>query len=151
MNNMFLSASRSKPDASGPSRTDGSACGQQANFLSEVSLPVGAALVLAPFTLQRHQRRFEETFWLVRGVSLERRYEHWEAQRQRLDAAVFALIWLCSVGAAVLNHTLIEASGRPPRIALRVCLTAIFSGVILCLAHGVAHFGKCRDVSQGHL
>lgn len=51
----------------------------------------------------KHQARLEETFWLVRGVSMERRYETWEARRHRRDAAVFFVIWLCSVTATALD------------------------------------------------
>lgn len=55
-------------------------CRRRGVFVSEVALPIGAALALLPFCSGRHQRRLKETFWLVRGVAMARGYDSWEAR-----------------------------------------------------------------------
>lgn len=74
-----------------------------------------------------------------------KRYTAWEARWQRWDAAIFLFIWSCSVAAAGLDHTLRGAHEPPQRCILHICLTAIFSGVILCLTYGMARI--CRSLT----
>lgn len=119
-------------------------CWQQVGFLSKVSLYAGAALALLPVGLRRQQRKLEETFWLVRGVSIERGYREWEAHQHLRDALVFLAIWLSTVAAAVLNDGLAPNPHEPSHIALRQCLTGVCCAVILGLTYGVVCI--CRSL-----
>lgn len=75
-------------------------------FASELSLPIGAVLVFAPFFLKGQQRGLEETLLLLQKLSLERNYQEWLARRVRLDIAVFWTLWLGIIAATVCQHML---------------------------------------------
>lgn len=119
---------------------DAAECWKNGSFLSEVSLPMGALLILVLFGLKRNRQRLEDTFCLMQGVSGGRQYGDWEARRQRWDAAVFAIAWLCSMLTAGFKRDPRDAEAP---LLFHVWVTAVFSAVILALAYGVARI--CRS------
>lgn len=121
----------------GRCRSEGPPCWQHVGFLSQVPLHVGAVLTLLLVGLRRQQRRLEDTFWLVRGVSVDRGYFDWEMHQHRRDAVVFLVIWLSAVSAVVLNDSLAPIERGTAYIALRQCFAAVCSAVVLSLAYGV--------------
>jgi len=111
-------------------------CWHQHGFYSQVVLPVGALLSLMPFGLRRHQKLLEETFNLVRGVSVERGYGDWDMSHSRRDAAVFMGLWVGAIAATTLNRRL--AWGQSPvEIVPHAIFVAIFIAIVLCLAYSI--------------
>lgn len=58
-------------------------CWQRNGFLSQAPLPVGAICVLLLVSLRGQQRALEDTFTLLRGLALERRYQLWRGRQAR--------------------------------------------------------------------
>lgn len=101
--------------------------------------------MLAPFLLRRKQKELEELLVLLCKLSLEREYSEWLARRARWDLAVFVVIW-----AAIVASTACQAAfDNDARIfvgwdAMRLSMTGVFSGAILCLACTMAFI--CRSL-----
>mmetsp|Transcript_111296 Transcript_111296/g.321830 ORF Transcript_111296/g.321830 Transcript_111296/m.321830 type:complete len:651 (+) Transcript_111296:50-2002(+) len=119
------------------------ACRRSVCFVNQLPVPIAAMVVSLPFFFRRQQMRFEETFHLVRDVAQERGFGEWEARQHRRDAAVFVLMWVCSVAGAAWSHY-IFLSEDGARILLHACLIGIFSAVTLCLTYGIVHI--CRSL-----
>jgi len=127
---------------------NGVVCYQREGFLSLMPLPVGAILVLLPVAFRRHQEALEETFMLLRGVSLERRYQDWHQRKAKWDRITFAGIWFCTVLSTIVSHYATwefrEASSAS-QVVMHAVLNGVFSGVILSLAYGMAYI--CRSLN----
>eukprot|EP00429_Kryptoperidinium_foliaceum_P022435 CAMPEP_0176136808 /NCGR_PEP_ID=MMETSP0120_2-20121206/69438_1 /TAXON_ID=160619 /ORGANISM="Kryptoperidinium foliaceum, Strain CCMP 1326" /LENGTH=94 /DNA_ID=CAMNT_0017472609 /DNA_START=7 /DNA_END=288 /DNA_ORIENTATION=+ len=87
----------------------------------------------------QQQVALEETFTLLLGVVLERRYQDWRKRQGIRDKVVFAAIWLCIIGAS----SAWVAQGEVWRVVVRTLPIAVFAGVTLSLAYGLVHI--CRS------
>lgn len=85
-----------------------------------------------------------ETFRMVRDVSQERGYNDWETRQHRRDAAVFSVMWLCTVVAAAFVDQLPLGAREPVRVWRSTWAIPAFSAVMLCLAYGVVRL--CRSL-----
>jgi len=104
-------------------------------------------LVLVPVVLQQQQQSLEETFAVLQGVSLERRYEDWNTWQRRWDRVVFIFLWLGIVVAGAIHDSF--ADERKPAIQsvgdiVQLVLIALCSGVIMGLAYGTVFI--CRSL-----
>lgn len=98
-------------------------------------------MAFLPLGLSRHQTRMEMTLSLARAVSIDRRYDGWEARHRRWDTLGF--LWLGVVAAEGLSD------GLPPErssamTAVRMCLVGVLSAVILCLSDAIVCI--CRSL-----
>jgi len=113
---------------------------QNAGFLSQTVVSIGALTSLLPFAGEERQHQLESTLELLCHMCGEHGCEHWYACYRRRDAWIFVLIW---AGIVVSTSAWAFAVSRAwtelvvAKFALHTLLTAVFAGSISCFAHGI--------------
>lgn len=136
----------------GPVQSDcdayGPMCWRRDGF-SQLTLLVGAVLVLLPFVFNHRQLQLEEAFELLASVSLQRRFRGSLTTQVRMDTLVFVFTWLGIVFANLLGGYSTHGQHYTPRVVFHIALHttahAILAGVILSLTYAMVFV--CRSLS----
>eukprot|EP00429_Kryptoperidinium_foliaceum_P007880 CAMPEP_0176015608 /NCGR_PEP_ID=MMETSP0120_2-20121206/7425_1 /TAXON_ID=160619 /ORGANISM="Kryptoperidinium foliaceum, Strain CCMP 1326" /LENGTH=747 /DNA_ID=CAMNT_0017348583 /DNA_START=9 /DNA_END=2253 /DNA_ORIENTATION=- len=115
-------------------------CWQNAGFLSQTVVAVGALMSLIPFAGEDRQHQLEATLELLCQMCGEHDCEHWHLCYRRRDAAIFVLIWTGIVAsttawASAMGRSLAEIAAA--KYVVHTLLTAVFAGSIASFSHGI--------------
>lgn len=132
------------PDTQAASCGNGVLCWQR-GVLAQLPLPVGAAIVFMQFALQRHQDAVEDTFLMLRDVSIERGFQGGLLHRARVEKVGFVLIWICIVGSDALERYFDPSKHASVASLLNLVSVGICSAVMLCVTYGMVRV--CHSLS----